>query len=213
MATKTKKGKGTPPMKAKVITKPKPKPKETEKAKAKPKTEPKLQPKPKLKPKPNLKLNQKKTKPVQVKAQIKAQVKAKVKPTPKLKIKEIPKEKTLGGPYEEIKKILQRQKHAILIEAGAIINNAFNPEGEAFPDWTDQASVETDQNFVLRLREREQHLLKKIEDAIERIGEDNFGVCEGCGGIISIQRLKARPVTTFCIECKTKQETEERIRQ
>ena len=117
------------------------------------------------------------------------------------------------GPYEEIKKSLWSQKESILAEAGVIIGNTLNPTSDAFPDWTDQASVETDQNFVLRLREREQQLLKKINDAIERINDETFGICEVCGGQISLKRLKARPVTTLCIDCKTKQETEEKMRQ
>lgn len=117
------------------------------------------------------------------------------------------------GPYEEIKQMLGKQRESILAEAGAIIGNTLNPTSDTFPDWTDQASIEADQNFVLRLREREQQLLKKIDDAIERINEETFGLCEMCGGQISAKRLKARPVTTLCIECKTKQELEEKMRQ
>ncbi len=121
--------------------------------------------------------------------------------------------KAIPGPYDEIKVALARQRQTILAEAGIILENTLNPSNEVFADWTDQASVETDQNFSLRLREREQHLLKKIDDAIERINDETFGICEVCGGPISIKRLKARPVTTLCIECKTRQEIEEKIRQ
>lgn len=109
--------------------------------------------------------------------------------------------------------MLEQQKHALLVEAGATLESTLNPVNEGFPDWTDQASVEVDQNCVLRLREREQHLLNKIDDAIERINDDTFGICETCGQPISLKRLKARPVTTLCIECKTKQEFEEKMRQ
>jgi DnaK suppressor protein len=78
---------------------------------------------------------------------------------------------------------------------------------------SDQATAEADQNFFIRLREREQRLLKKIDEAIDRINNGTFGICESCGGEISFKRLKARPVTTLCIDCKTKQEAEEKIRQ
>ncbi|MEK7285680.1 MAG: TraR/DksA C4-type zinc finger protein [Nitrospirota bacterium] len=115
--------------------------------------------------------------------------------------------------YQEIKKMLEQQKKALLVEAGATLESTLIPVSEGFPDWTDQASVEVDQNCVLRLREREQHLLNKIEDAIERINGDTFGICEVCNEPISIKRLKARPVTTLCIECKTRQEVEEKMRQ
>ncbi len=83
---------------------------------------------------------------------------------------------------------------------------------EAYPDLSDQATAQVDQSFVIRLKEREQKLLKKIDEALERIAANTYGVCEGCGGEIPYQRLKARPVTTLCIECKTLQEEEERIR-
>jgi len=85
-------------------------------------------------------------------------------------------------------------------------------EQTSFPDPTDQASMETDRNFDLRIKDRERKLIKKIDQAIERIKEDEFGECDSCGGNISIKRLQARPVTTQCIECKTAQEQEERTR-
>ena len=76
----------------------------------------------------------------------------------------------------------------------------------------DQATAETDRNFMLRLRDRERMLLKKIEETIERIdNNENYGVCEECGNDIGTKRLEARPVTTYCIDCKTRQEEEEKI--
>ena len=80
-----------------------------------------------------------------------------------------------------------------------------------FPDMGDQATAETDRNFILRLRDRERMLLKKIEETIERIDGTDYGICEECGNEIGIKRLEARPVTTYCIDCKTRQEEEERI--
>ncbi len=82
----------------------------------------------------------------------------------------------------------------------------------AFPDPTDQASMETDRNFDLRIRDRERKLIKKIDQAMVRIKEGSFGSCEGCGADIGVKRLQARPVTTYCIDCKTAQEQEERTR-
>src|SRR6266699_684050 len=97
--------------------------------------------------------------------------------------------------YDEIKKDLEKQKTALLAEAGEIITGTEN-----FPDLGDQATAETDQNFILRLKEREQKLLKKIDEALERITTDTFGICESCGKEIGFKRLKARPVTTLCID-------------
>jgi len=81
---------------------------------------------------------------------------------------------------------------------------------ENFPDPTDRASLESDRNFMLRIRDRENKLIKKIKKALDRIEDGSFGICESCGEDISIERLKARPVTTLCIECKTRQEAREK---
>jgi len=83
-------------------------------------------------------------------------------------------------------------------------------EQAAFPDPTDQASIETDRDFDLRIKNRERQLIRKIEQAIARIASGDFGACDSCGGDIGLKRLEARPVTTLCIECKVEQEQEER---
>lgn len=81
---------------------------------------------------------------------------------------------------------------------------------ENFPDPTDRASLETDRNFTLRIRDRELKLIKKIKKALDRIENGTFGVCESCGDAIGNKRLKARPVTTQCIDCKEAEEATER---
>jgi len=110
-----------------------------------------------------------------------------------------------------IKKKLLKQRQDLLAEAGQTLNTKITTEKESFPDPTDQAVAELDNNFLLRLRGREQKLLKKIDEAIARIDDGTYGVCESCGGEIGVKRLEARPVTTLCIECKTRQEEEEKI--
>jgi DnaK suppressor protein len=113
--------------------------------------------------------------------------------------------------YPDIRRDLERQRLAILEDAGEILTN--RPDLEAFPDVSDQASAEVDQNFSMRIRDRERKLLKKIDEALERMNASTYGVCESCGGDIPYKRLKARPVTTLCIECKTLQEKEEQSRR
>jgi len=112
---------------------------------------------------------------------------------------------------QEIKKNLLGQRESLLAEAEEALNSL--PGQTVFPDMGDQATAETDRNFMLRLRSREQKLLKKIEDAIERIDNGTFGICDDCGMAIDIRRLEARPVTTLCIDCKTQQEEEEKLRE
>lgn len=108
-----------------------------------------------------------------------------------------------------IRESLSRQKEVILSEAEVAMTAL--PEQTVFPDLGDQATAEMDRNFMLRLRGREQRLLKKIEEAIERIDSGLFGICDVCGDPIDIKRLSARPVTTMCITCKTEQEEEEKL--
>ena len=83
---------------------------------------------------------------------------------------------------------------------------------ENMPDPTDRATLESDRNFTLRIRDRERKLIGKIKDALERIENGTYGICESCEEEISDKRLRARPVTTLCIKCKKKQEDEERMK-
>lgn len=99
----------------------------------------------------------------------------------------------------------------LLKEANKTVSG-MTDEGDNFPDPTDRAAMESDRNFTLRLRDRERKLIGKIKEALQRIENDTFGICENCGEYISEKRLKARPVTTLCIECKKKQENEEKLR-
>jgi DnaK suppressor protein len=113
-----------------------------------------------------------------------------------------------GVKYPDILQDLEGQRAAILAEAGVVLTS---PTGlEIFPDVSDQASAEADQHFSFRIREREQKLLKKIDEALSRFATQTYGICERCSGDIPYKRLKARPVTTLCIECKTSQEEEEK---
>lgn len=110
---------------------------------------------------------------------------------------------------QQIKKNLLDQKKSLLAGAMDALNEL--PGQTVFPDLGDQATAEIDRNFMLRLKGRERKLLKKIDEAIDRIDTGIFGICEKCGEEIDIRRLEARPVTTMCIECKTLQEEEEKM--
>jgi len=113
--------------------------------------------------------------------------------------------------YPDIRRALERQRASLLGEVGEVL--AQHQDQEAFPDVSDQASAEVDQNFSMRIRDREQKLLKKIDEALDRMKEGTYGICERCAEDIPYKRLKARPVTTLCIECKTIQEQEEKSRR
>jgi DnaK suppressor protein len=112
---------------------------------------------------------------------------------------------------QEIKKKLLQQREELLTEAEDARNVL--PEEGVFPELGDQASADIDKGFMLRLKGRERLLLKKIDEAIDKIENGTYGTCENCGETISTKRLEARPVTTLCIECKTEQEAEEKLRE
>ena len=106
------------------------------------------------------------------------------------------------------RQLLHQRMQELLSEAGKTVEEM--DEEENFPDPTDRASLETDRNFILRIRDRERKLIVKIQEALRRLEQGEYGICESCGEEIGIARLKARPVTTLCIDCKSVQEVEER---
>jgi len=95
-------------------------------------------------------------------------------------------------------------------EAAATVDD-MRHDSALFPDPTDRASLESERNLTLRIRDRERKLRSKIEEALERIEDGTFGICEECEEEIAESRLRARPVTTLCVRCKQLQEhTEEK---
>ena len=111
---------------------------------------------------------------------------------------------------EYFKNLLTKRLEGLLAEAEKTVVDMSDKE-ESFPDPTDRASLESDRNFLLRIRDRERKLIVKIKEALDRIENGNFGICEVCGEEISEERLRARPVTTLCIDCKTDEEEKEKI--
>ena len=112
---------------------------------------------------------------------------------------------------EKFRTLLQERLEEILGEADKTRNDMTGVTAP-FPDPTDRATLETDRNFTLRIRDRERKLISKIREALDRIDAGTYGYCDLCGGEISEERLKARPVTTMCIACKSRAEALERSR-
>jgi RNA polymerase-binding transcription factor len=109
---------------------------------------------------------------------------------------------------EFFRTLLNQRVNELRTEAGKTVDDM--DEDENFPDPSDRATMESNRNSVLRIRDRERKLIFKIQEALQRLDDGEFGICEECGEDISIERLKARPVTTLCIECKSSQEIEEK---
>ena len=111
---------------------------------------------------------------------------------------------------EEFRTILTDMLNALLEDADRTVAD-MNKERTSSPDPADRARMESDRNFELRIRDRERRLIGKIKEALQRIDDQEFGYCEECEEPIGEARLRARPVTTLCIDCKTEQERQERI--
>ena len=110
---------------------------------------------------------------------------------------------------EKVKDELVKRKRELLGQAIDSKDDDLKSEREDLLDSGDVASQEVNQSFKIRIREREEKLLKKIDSALERIKAGDFGACDDCGKAIEVKRLMARPVTTLCITCKNRQEEEE----
>jgi DnaK suppressor protein len=105
-------------------------------------------------------------------------------------------------------RLLLNQKKELLQETVRAVQE-MNEPNDSFADPTDRASWESESTRDLRIRDRERKLLEKIDQALQRIVDGTFGECEECGDMISVGRLRARPVTTLCIQCKAEQEAKE----
>jgi len=106
--------------------------------------------------------------------------------------------------------LLESQLSALVGQGEAEVHRMVDEGGEEIPDPNDRATAESDRNWSLRLRDRDRRLISKIEHALQRLEDGTFGLCEQCGKAIAAARLRARPVTTLCISCKTASELTER---
>ncbi|GDX78195.1 RNA polymerase-binding transcription factor DksA [Deltaproteobacteria bacterium] len=110
---------------------------------------------------------------------------------------------------EFFRTLLNERLRALLSEAGATLGD-LTVEKENLADAIDLASMESNRDFQLRIRDRERVLIHKIKEAIGRIEQGDYGICVSCGNEIAEKRLMARPVATHCIDCKTELEQLER---
>ena len=111
---------------------------------------------------------------------------------------------------ERYRSLLEGQLASLVGTAEQTVHRMADEAGEEIPDPNDRATLEEDRNWSLRLRDRDRRLIGKIEDALARLETGTFGRCMACGGAIPPARLRARPVTDLCIDCKTEAERAER---
>lgn len=110
---------------------------------------------------------------------------------------------------EHFRQILLAWKRSLIEEIDRTVHQ-MQDEVTNFPDPNDRATQESEFSLELRTRDRERKLIKKIDEALERLDRHEYGYCESCGVEIGLRRLEARPTATLCIDCKTLEEIRER---
>jgi DnaK suppressor protein len=105
---------------------------------------------------------------------------------------------------------LQNWKESIIRESAGTLTTLQN-ESLREPDVTDRASSETDWSLELRTRDRQRKLIAKIDAALRRLEEGEYGYCEVTGEPISLGRLEARPIATMTVEAQERHERQEKI--
>ncbi len=110
---------------------------------------------------------------------------------------------------EYFRQRLLKWKDEILKDSRGTVTH-LQAETENHPDIADRASSEADRSLVLRTRDRQRKLITKIDEALRRIDERNYGSCQDTGEPISLARLMARPTATLGIEAQERHERRER---
>jgi len=110
---------------------------------------------------------------------------------------------------EHFRNILLSWKRELMEEVDRTVHH-MQDEAANFPDPNDRATQESEFSMELRARDRERKLIKKIDEALMNLDNDEYGYCEACGVEIGIRRLEARPTATLCIDCKTLDEIREK---
>ncbi len=110
---------------------------------------------------------------------------------------------------DHFRSILNGWKSELMSEVDKTVSH-MKEDVTNFPDPNDRASQEEEFALELRTRDRERKLIKKIEESLSNLDEDEYGYCETCGVDIGIRRMEARPTATQCIDCKTLEEIKEK---
>jgi DnaK suppressor protein len=113
---------------------------------------------------------------------------------------------------EYFRQKLLRWRAELLVESTETIKE-MQEDNLQKPDIADRASAETDHALELRTRDRERKLISKINAALEKIDDGNYGFCEETGEPISIARLEARPIATLSLEAQERHERKERTQR
>lgn len=112
--------------------------------------------------------------------------------------------------YQELKKLLEEMRVEILKDINERRLREHTSHDEVGDDY-DKASQEREREMDIIITAQEKNRLQSIDDALRRIEEGSYGICEECGEKIPKQRLKALPFATLCVSCKSAKESEEGV--
>ena len=110
-----------------------------------------------------------------------------------------------------LRRMLETELELLLEKAETTVVEMLRSSSDGEPDPLDRATVEYCRNGMYRIRSRESRLIKKIKSSLKAIEDGNYGICQDCEEPISLARLMARPVTSYCITCKNRREAYERV--
>jgi len=110
---------------------------------------------------------------------------------------------------EHFRRILSAWKQDLMQEVDRTMLH-MKDEAANFPDPNDRATQESEFSLELRTRDRERKLIRKIDEALTKIDNDEYGYCDACGVEIGLRRLEARPTANLCIDCKSLEEIREK---
>ena len=110
---------------------------------------------------------------------------------------------------QHFRTILTRWRMDLMEEVDRTVHH-MQDEATNFPDQVDRATQEEEFTIELRTRDRERKLIRKIDQTIELVDQQDYGYCDTCGMEIGLRRLEARPTATQCVDCKSLAEIKER---
>jgi DnaK suppressor protein len=104
------------------------------------------------------------------------------------------------------KHILLKEREQIVGEVKQIVESSKEMGQDGIQDIGDEAANIYNKQVLLSLNENERMRLQEVDESLDRIGNGTYGICEECGGPISLKRLEVRPVAKYCVPCLTKLE-------
>jgi DnaK suppressor protein len=116
---------------------------------------------------------------------------------------------SLKGPrLEKFKQRLIAKRKELVSEVRGSNVGSLETSGDGIQDIADQASSAYTKEFLLSIGDAERRMLRQVDEALDKIRQDTYGLCESCGEMINERRLEALPFAKLCIKCQEKEEDE-----